>query len=300
MAQPPSGRWSNQEKRFEFEQALALYAALQKAGFKKTVFAVFSADRVGRDSDVVMRLAKSETRTLFASMPGLDLSSPAGILALQVFAAIAEHDRKNILAKTQAGRAVAKARREAAGTSQAITKPMSAVSSANKKASFAWKQKLAKASRAFVEAGYSLGEIAKRLNEAGYTTFKITYPSGFTVGGGKVTASYVSQIMHTDGNEWLRQLWSETLERRSREYEVEQMRKAEQAKAEKKAKEALAAQMKASGMKRSAAMVTGGQARALLGRGLGVTTPPSRPELANNPNAKKPRVAGDAPVDLDN
>ncbi|GAB4024589.1 hypothetical protein GCM10028773_47430 [Spirosoma koreense] len=68
--------------------------------------------RLGRSRDHLIQLlgdfAKNGIHFKALDL-GVDSSTPAGKLVLQIFAALAEYDRESILEKTQAGRLLAKA-----------------------------------------------------------------------------------------------------------------------------------------------------------------------------------------------
>jgi DNA invertase Pin-like site-specific DNA recombinase len=173
-----------QERRTQFEQALSLYHALTKAGWKHVMLGVYSADRVGRDADVVSRLAKEGVKTLFATMPSLDTCTAAGLLALQVFAAIAQHDRTQMLERTKRGRESIKLRKALGDAAPAEVNPkMKAVSHAQRQKALMWKGKVADAALPLVTGGKSLGQIAKELTQAGFTTFKARAAAGAAAGG---------------------------------------------------------------------------------------------------------------------
>lgn len=69
--------------------------------------------RLGRSRDHLITLLSSlrAQGVIFKALDlGIDTSTPAGKLVLEIFAALAEYDREAILEKTAAGRALAKAK----------------------------------------------------------------------------------------------------------------------------------------------------------------------------------------------
>lgn len=163
---------------------------------------------------------------------------------------------------------------------------------------------MAAACRPLIVEGCSLKEIATRLNATGWTTFRVEYPSGFCVGGGEVSSQYVSGLMAVPELAWMRQLWGAALEKREQDYAAELLREAERKAAAAKASEDYKAAMKQCGKKRPHSPLTSGpQARALLARGLGISTKPARDALVGNPNAPNPakrrRLAGGGKDDSD-
>ena len=96
-------------------------AAFERPEFKKLserleatdVLIVTKLDRLGRNAiDVratVEKLAKSGVRVHCLALGGVDLSSPAGKMTMQVISAVAEFERDLLIERTQSGLARAKA-----------------------------------------------------------------------------------------------------------------------------------------------------------------------------------------------
>lgn len=81
--------------------------------------------RLGRSRDHLISLISRFTQQgiHFKALDlGVDSSTPAGKLVLQIFAALAEYDRESILEKTRAGQLLAKAKGKHIGRPQGINK----------------------------------------------------------------------------------------------------------------------------------------------------------------------------------
>ena len=109
-------------------------AAMERKGFAKLVdrleandvLLVTKLDRLGRNAmDVratVDSLAVAGVRVHCLALGGVDLTSPAGRMTMQVIAAVAEFERDLLIERTQAGLQRAKASGKALGRPQALTK----------------------------------------------------------------------------------------------------------------------------------------------------------------------------------
>ncbi|MCC8380068.1 recombinase family protein [Xenorhabdus sp. PB30.3] len=103
------------------EQISGSVAASERPGFARLldrmengdVLIVTKLDRLGRDAmDVrktVEQLATSDIRVHCLALGGVDLTSPAGKMTMQVISAVAEFERDLLLERTQAGIARARA-----------------------------------------------------------------------------------------------------------------------------------------------------------------------------------------------
>lgn len=110
-----------QPKRVIAEHISGAVDAAQRPGFSKLidrmesgdVLVVTKLDRLGRSAmDVrssIEALAASGIKVHCLALGGMDLTSPAGKMTMQVLAAVAEFERDLIIERTQAGQARARA-----------------------------------------------------------------------------------------------------------------------------------------------------------------------------------------------
>lgn len=120
-------------KRIVSETVSGSVAALERKGFTKLldkleagdVLVVTKMDRLGRNAmDVratVERLEESGVRVHCLALGGVDLTSPAGKMTMQVINAVAEFERDLLIERTHAGIKRAKAEGKAFGRPSALT-----------------------------------------------------------------------------------------------------------------------------------------------------------------------------------
>ena len=122
-----------EDHRVVVETISGSVAARERAGFAKLldrlesgdVLIVTKLDRLGRNAmdvrSVVEDLAARGVRVHCLALGGVDLTSPAGRMTMQVIAAVAEFERDLLLERTQAGLARAKAEGKRLGRPPALT-----------------------------------------------------------------------------------------------------------------------------------------------------------------------------------
>ena len=110
-----------QPRRLIEEYVSGSVAAAERPGFMRLfdrmengdVLIVTKLDRLGRNAmdirQTVERLAASEIRVHCLALGGVDLTSPAGKMTMQVISAVAEFERDLLIERTHAGIARAKA-----------------------------------------------------------------------------------------------------------------------------------------------------------------------------------------------
>lgn len=120
-------------KRIVAETVSGSVAASERKGFAKLldrmeagdVLIVTKLDRLGRNAidvrSTVERLADEGVRVHCLALGGVDLTSPAGRMTMQVIAAVAEFERDLLVERTQAGLQRAKASGKSLGRPQALT-----------------------------------------------------------------------------------------------------------------------------------------------------------------------------------
>lgn len=120
-------------KRIVAETVSGSVSALKRNGFAKLldrmeagdVLIVTKLDRLGRNAidvrSTVERLADEGIRVHCLALGGVDLTSPAGRMTMQVIAAVAEFERDLLVERTQAGLQRAKAEGKNLGRPQALT-----------------------------------------------------------------------------------------------------------------------------------------------------------------------------------
>ena len=119
-------------RRIVIETVSGSVPAMERKGFSKLldrmeagdVLIVTKLDRLGRNAmDVratVDRLAGEGIRVHCLALGGVDLTSPAGRMTMQVIAAVAEFERDLLIERTQAGLSRAKAQGKALGRPQSL------------------------------------------------------------------------------------------------------------------------------------------------------------------------------------
>lgn len=144
------------ERRVVAETVSGSTPARERKGFSRLldkleagdVLIVTKLDRLGRGAidirSVVDSLAAMEVRVHCLALGGVDLTSPAGRMTMQVIAAMAEFERDLIVERTQAGLHRAKANGKRLGRPAALNEVQQAEA------------------RRELEAGASLGFLAKR------------------------------------------------------------------------------------------------------------------------------------------
>lgn len=122
-----------ESKRMVVETVSGSVAASERQGFAKLVdrmeagdiLVVTKLDRLGRNAmDVrvtVEGLAREGIKVHCLALGGVDLTSPAGKMTMQVIAAVAEFERDLLVERTQVGLARAKAAGKHCGRPQALS-----------------------------------------------------------------------------------------------------------------------------------------------------------------------------------
>lgn len=122
-------------RRIVVETVSGSVPAMERKGFVKLldrmeagdVLLVTKLDRLGRNAmDVratVDRLADEGIRVHCLALGGVNLTSPAGRMTMQVIAAVAEFERDLLIERTQAGLKRAKAQGRALGRPQSLNAP---------------------------------------------------------------------------------------------------------------------------------------------------------------------------------
>jgi len=121
-------------KRVVSETVSGSVAAMERKGFAKLVdrlesgdvLVVTKLDRLGRNAidvrSTVDRLAGDGVRVHCLALGGVDLTSPAGKMTMQVIAAVAEFERDLLIERTQAGLDRARKEGKTLGRPQALTR----------------------------------------------------------------------------------------------------------------------------------------------------------------------------------
>lgn len=119
-------------RRIVVETVSGSVPAMERKGFAKLldrmetgdVLLVTKLDRLGRNAmdlrATVDRLADEGIRVHCLALGGVDLTSPAGRMTMQVIAAVAEFERDLLIERTQAGLKRAKAQGKALGRPQSL------------------------------------------------------------------------------------------------------------------------------------------------------------------------------------
>lgn len=128
-----SAGYKVEPRRIVVETVSGSVPAMERRGFSKLldrmeagdVLLVTKLDRLGRNAmDVratVDRLAGEGIRVHCLALGGVDLTSPAGRMTMQVIAAVAEFERDLLIERTQAGLSRAKAQGKTLGRPQSLT-----------------------------------------------------------------------------------------------------------------------------------------------------------------------------------
>ncbi len=146
-----------------------LAAALAEARKRKAVVAVAKLDRLARDAEFVLRLAREAESNgmggfLFCDLPEVDATTAAGRMVLTVMASVAEFEARRISERTREALAAAKARGVKLGglRPNTITRNDEAKERANNRA-----EKLRPVLAPMVASGLSLRAMANALAAAG-------------------------------------------------------------------------------------------------------------------------------------
>lgn len=128
-----SAGFTVEPRRIVVETVSGSVPAMERKGFAKLldrmetgdVLLVTKLDRLGRNAmdlrSTVDRLAGDGIRVHCLALGGVDLTSPAGRMTMQVIAAVAEFERDLLIERTQAGLSRAKAQGKALGRPQSLT-----------------------------------------------------------------------------------------------------------------------------------------------------------------------------------
>mgnify|MGYP002632689358 CR=1 FL=1 len=150
-------------------QLAAAMAAARKRG---AVVGVAKLDRLARDAELVLRLAREADRNgfgglLFADLPEIDATTAAGRMVLTVMASVAEYEGRRIAERTREALAAAKAR----GVKLGGTRPGTLKENAAAKAAAAGRSEALRPILAAMAAqGASLRAMAGALAAAGTRT----------------------------------------------------------------------------------------------------------------------------------
>jgi len=128
-----SAGFTVEPRRIVVETVSGSVPAMERKGFAKLldrmeagdVLLVTKLDRLGRNAmdlrSTVDRLADEGIRVHCLALGGVDLTSPAGRMTMQVIAAVAEFERDLLIERTQAGLSRAKAQGKTLGRPQSLT-----------------------------------------------------------------------------------------------------------------------------------------------------------------------------------
>lgn len=159
--------FSIQPRRLIEEYVSGSVAAAERPGFMRLfdrmengdVLIVTKLDRLGRNAmdirQTVELLAASEIRVHCLALGGVDLTSPAGKMTMQVISAVAEFERDLLLERTHAGIARAKASGKRFGRPPALDE----------------EQKQAVLER--IDAGHSISAIAREFDTTRQTILRV-------------------------------------------------------------------------------------------------------------------------------
>ena len=149
-----------------------LAAAMTEARKRGAVVAVAKLDRLARDAELVLKLAREAERNgfgglPFADLPEVDATTAAGRMVLTVMASVAEYEGRRIAERTREALAAAKAR----GVKLGGTRPGTLRENARAKAAAADRsESLRPILQALQAQGASLRAMAQALAAAGTTT----------------------------------------------------------------------------------------------------------------------------------
>lgn len=128
-----SAGFAVEDRRVQTETISGSVPAFERPGFRKLfdrleegdVLIVTKLDRLGRNAldvrSTVERLAAEGVKVHCLALGGVDLTSPAGKMTMQVIAAVAEFERDLLIERTQAGLARAKSEGRKLGRKAALT-----------------------------------------------------------------------------------------------------------------------------------------------------------------------------------
>jgi len=154
-------------QRFVEEHISGSVAASERPGFSRLldrmengdVLIVTKLDRLGRNAmdirKTVEQLAVSDIRVHCLALGGVDLTSPAGKMTMQVISAVAEFERDLLLERTHSGIARAKAAGKRFGRPSALNE----------------EQQLTVVAR--INAGVSISAIAREFNTTRQTILRV-------------------------------------------------------------------------------------------------------------------------------
>ena len=151
-----------------------LAAALAEARKRRAVLVVAKLDRLARDAEFVLRLAREAERNgmagiWFADLPDVDTTSAAGRMVLSVMASVAEFEARRISERTREALAAAKAKgRKLGGTRPGTLRENAKAKAAATDRSEALRPILTP----LAAAGMSLRAMAEALDAAGTRTAK--------------------------------------------------------------------------------------------------------------------------------
>ena len=149
-----------------------LAAALAEARRRGAAVAVAKLDRIARDAELVLRLARESERNgmggfLFCDLPDVDATTAAGRMVLTVMASVAEFEARRISERTREALAAAKERGVKLGGLRPGTLTRN---DAAKDRATAEAEKLRPLLAPMAAQGYSLRRMAEALAAAGKTT----------------------------------------------------------------------------------------------------------------------------------
>ncbi len=149
-----------------------LAAAMAEARKRGAVVGVAKLDRLARDAELVLKLAREADRNgfgglLFADLPEVDATTAAGRMVLTVMASVAEYEGRRIGERTREALAAAKARGVKLGGSRPGTLRENA---AAKAAAADRSEALRPILQALHAQGLSLRAMAEALHRAGTST----------------------------------------------------------------------------------------------------------------------------------
>lgn len=162
-----------------------LAAALAACRKHKARLIIAKLDRLARNVAFIANLMEAGTEFVAADMPD------ANELTIHIMAAMAQHERKAISARTKAALAAAKARGKVLGGFRGVSVDQATGTRANAQKAAEWAQGAIGQEVADMKArGWSLWEIAHHLNDLGVKTRR----------GGEWQATTVKRVLDKVGN----------------------------------------------------------------------------------------------------
>lgn len=162
-----------------------LAAALAACRKHKARLIIAKLDRLARNVAFIANLMEAGTEFVAADMPD------ANELTIHIMAAMAQHERKAISARTKAALAAAKARGKVLGGFRGVSVDQATGTQANAQKAAEWAQGAIGQEVADMKArGWSLWEIAHHLNDLGVKTRR----------GGEWQATTVKRVLDKVGN----------------------------------------------------------------------------------------------------